>query len=1081
MMIKSLYLQRTSVSVIVLFFVTVAMFAQNSVTDVYYQDRVTTLIKTGYELIEVRENEEGLNYLKDAIRIATERSHDYYATAILVNQSAFNPIINHFYSTDSTASARHYIDLYTTLYMRFPDTKNANKELTEEEYSDYLLDCYSTAAAFAQDNKDHPYAIKYLKLYIEASKAYNRKTKEYYPILGNLMWEYLYDGQYIKALSYSIKVFEEKKEAGLSDEEAIEMAFYSFSWVNMECRKNPAVLYTAKEACDIWISFLKPLYEEQGRSYMDSLLLKLDGASSLREEIYNDLTSASMVASMMNRCWYNIELEGFDIAKQSLFDFREELYSTGQSDLWPIACIRFINNLENKKMHSATYSFCQSIEEDFSSRNNISQDDLLFYYILYASACEKCGDILRASWICFTQLDFVKESDDYYWFVSRLKGSACLEWGQYEEGLSYMLAALEHYKWPVEPMVTDAILYASLNAFVGQAYRQVGKPKEAIEYCQKSISICDQFGLPNNKYFPLLELGRNYMNEGALERARDCFISCSEIQLETNAQYGVSGPLSYLFDIERQLGNTEKARNYLRETWSTQLNEYLSFRDYLTVQQQTQYWTENVDISFICGLAAESSPSYNDILYDILLTSKGFLLKAETAEYNNVFGSGDSQLIDLYISTHSGDKADLQETDKYMALYRSHKFKSELENSSWKTVSAALSRSDIAIEFFHYETEDIESGKQYGALILKAGWKTPKFVHLCSSSNLERVLKSKHRAYSIDGLLYGLIWEPISKELKGVNSIYYAPQGLLHTINLDAITNEKGVPMFQTYSMHRLSTTVNIKGGNISPIKKSYVYGGLVYDTDDETMLQEHRKFSDTDHTYAGLSWVADSTSSRHGWAYLPNSKTETDLITNLLVASKIEVVKYSGVEGTEESFKAISGTCPGHIHLATHGFYLHYSYSDSTAMADNYEMQIASSLNPLIRSGLILSNGGRAWKGEPIPTGIEDGILQADEIASINLSGTSLLVLSACETALGDISSDGVYGLQRAFKMAGVETIIMSLWEVDDKATALFMSFFYKALTSGKKKHEAFVSAQNQLREKYSDPYYWAAFIMLD
>ena len=287
--------------------------------------------------------------------------------------------------------------------------------------------------------------------------------------------------------------------------------------------------------------------------------------------------------------------------------------------------------------------------------------------------------------------------------------------------------------------------------------------------------------------------------------------------------------------------------------------------------------------------------------------------------------------------------------------------------------------------------------------------------------------------------------------------------------------------MFQTYSMHRLSTTVNIKDGNISPIKKSYVYGGLVYDADDETMLQEHRKFNDIDNTYAGLSWAADSTSSRHGWAYLPNSKTETDLITNLLAASKIEVIKYNGVEGTEESFKAIDGTRPGHIHLATHGFYLHYSYSDSSTVVDNYEKQIASSLNPLIRSGLILSNGGRAWKGEPIPKGVEDGILQADEIASINLSGTSLLVLSACETALGDISSDGVYGLQRAFKMAGVETIIMSLWEVDDKATALFMSFFYEALTAGKKKHEAFVSAQGQLREKYNDPYYWAAFIMLD
>ena len=1080
-MIISLSLNRISISAISLFLVMASLFAQNSPADKYYQDKLSSSINIGKELLEANEVDEGINYLEDAVRIAVERSHDYYLTARLVNQGAFEPIINYYYSIDSTSLARRNIDLYATLYLRYPNALKNNKSLTEQQYADFLLDCYGYFHRLARDNGDNQYAIKYNTRYIETAKLYNIKTEEYYPFVENLMWEYIYDGKYIEALTHSIAVFEEKKKAGMTDEEAIEMAVNSFSWVNMECRNNPAILQTAKEACDIWISFLKPLYEERGRSYMDSLLLKLDEQSSLRDEIFYDLTSTSMVASMMNRCWYAIELEGYDSAKQSLFDFREELYNSGQSDLWPMACLRFINNLENKKMHSATYSFCKSIEDDFTSNANISQDELLYYYILFASACEKCGDILRGSLICFTQLDFVKESDNYYWFVSRLKGSVCLEWGQYEKGLSYMLTALTYYNWPDDPQVADALQYASLNSFVGQAYRLVGKPKEAIEYCKKSISICEQFNLPNNKYLPLLELGRNYMDEGDMDRARDCFISCSEIQLETNAQYGVSGPVSYLFDIERRLGNTEKARYYLKETWSTQLKEYLSFREYLTVQQQTQYWTEHVDISFVSGLATESSPSYNDILYDILLTSKGFLLKAEAAEYNNVFGSGDSRLIDLYISTHSGDKADLQETDKYMELYRSHNFKSELENSSWKTVSAALSRSDIAIEFFHYETEDIESGKQYGALILKAGWKTPKFVHLCSSSNLERVLKSKHRAYSIDGLLYGLIWEPISKELKGVNSIYYAPQGLLHTINLDAITNEKGVPMFQTYSMHRLSTTVNIKGGNISPIKKSYVYGGLVYDTDDETMLQEHRKFNEIDNAYAGLSWEADSTSSRHGWAYLPNSKTETDLITNLLVASKIEVVKYSGVEGTEESFKAISGTCPGHIHLATHGFYLHYSYSDSTAMADNYEKQIASSLNPLIRSGLILSNGGRAWKGEPIPTGIEDGILQADEIASINLSGTSLLVLSACETALGDISSDGVYGLQRAFKMAGVETIIMSLWEVDDQATALFMSFFYKALTSGKKKHEAFVSAQNQLREKYSDPYYWAAFIILD
>ena len=137
--------------------------------------------------------------------------------------------------------------------------------------------------------------------------------------------------------------------------------------------------------------------------------------------------------------------------------------------------------------------------------------------------------------------------------------------------------------------------------------------------------------------------------------------------------------------------------------------------------------------------------------------------------------------------------------------------------------------------------------------------------------------------------------------------------------------------------------------------------------------------------------------------------------------------------------------------------------------------------MSALTRSGLILSNGGRAWKGEHIPDWIDDGILQADEIAGLDLSGTSLLVLSACQTALGDISSDGVYGLQRAFKNSGVETIIMSLWEVDDKATFEFMTAFYRALTKGRSKHDAFCEAQRQIKKNYEDPYYWAAFIMLD
>lgn len=115
------------------------------------------------------------------------------------------------------------------------------------------------------------------------------------------------------------------------------------------------------------------------------------------------------------------------------------------------------------------------------------------------------------------------------------------------------------------------------------------------------------------------------------------------------------------------------------------------------------------------------------------------------------------------------------------------------------------------------------------------------------------------------------------------------------------------------------------------------------------------------------------------------------------------------------------------------------------------------------------------------MPEGIEDGVLTALEISTMNLSGTDMVVMSACETGLGDITSDGVFGLQRAFKMAGVQTLVMSLWKVDDNATSLMMQTFYEHLLSGMSKREAFNLAQAAVRAKYPEPYYWAGFIMLD
>ena len=137
---------------------------------------------------------------------------------------------------------------------------------------------------------------------------------------------------------------------------------------------------------------------------------------------------------------------------------------------------------------------------------------------------------------------------------------------------------------------------------------------------------------------------------------------------------------------------------------------------------------------------------------------------------------------------------------------------------------------------------------------------------------------------------------------------------------------------------------------------------------------------------------------------------------------------------------------------------------------------------NPLIRSGLVFAGANDAWNGKYVDGQEDDGILTAYEVSNLYLPNTKLVVLSACETALGDIKgSEGVYGLQRAFKMAGVENLVMSLWKVPDNETAEFMQLFYNKLFEGKAIDKSFYEAQAAMRNKYRrSPFKWAAWILV-
>jgi CHAT domain-containing protein len=209
----------------------------------------------------------------------------------------------------------------------------------------------------------------------------------------------------------------------------------------------------------------------------------------------------------------------------------------------------------------------------------------------------------------------------------------------------------------------------------------------------------------------------------------------------------------------------------------------------------------------------------------------------------------------------------------------------------------------------------------------------------------------------------------------------------------------------------------------------------------------------------------------------LPGTKVEVDGIYKVLNASGYNVSELIQRDATETNIKSAHEVSI--LHIATHGYFLkdveHTSWPIGVH-ADNAKD------NVLLRSGLMLAGASEADKLKVGLDSSNNGIMTSYEAMNLDLKGTNLVVLSACETGLGEIKAgEGVYGLQRAFLVAGAEAIIMSLWKVDDNATQQLMNNFYTNLIKTNDKQKAFKQAQQQLMTKFKEPYYWGAFVMME
>ena len=617
----------------------------------------------------------------------------------------------------------------------------------------------------------------------------------------------------------------------------------------------------------------------------------------------------------------------------------------------------------------------------------------------------------------------------------------------------------------------------------------------------------------------------------AVSKIEEAIQILEKLKLTNNNLYLYA--LKILYDINIRNNDFREAHKINEKLCELQTSLIIQNFSFLSERQRILYWN-NLQNEFATNYAfAKSTSAYNNTLF-----SKGLLMQTNIHLRNSIFASDNKELIKNYERLDSINaeivKFEKSGNSSTIILQKFENEKDSLDklitrtshvydllkrefSSTWQNVQQKLDIDDVAIEFIQFNPffEEFEKDSMrsfhdaiidykkvyYVALVLRPGMEAPAWIPLCEEKDLQTYFdKAKgalndnqktNRLYSIFGAeLYNLIWQPLETELNDVKTVYYSPSGLLHKVSFDAIPVDGSSRLFDRYEMKLVSSTREIKRLKEEKAEirsnSTVLYGGIIYDTDSVSLKNEAARYPQSQQNIAFT--VRGTAGAMEPWKKLEGSQREMEQIAELLNKHQIEHKTFTGISGNEESFKNLSGKHTNQIVISTHGFFLEDIQKDNNAdlirrLGGGIQMPFE---NPLLRSGLVMAGGNRVWTGQPPIEGIEDGILTADEISKLNLINTSLVVLSACQTGLGEVqNSEGVFGLQRAFKLAGVESLIMSLWEVDDKATQIMMSAFYENWLGGKTKQEAFRIARKAVREytgfDYSSPYYWAAFVMMD
>lgn len=697
------------------------------------------------------------------------------------------------------------------------------------------------------------------------------------------------------------------------------------------------------------------------------------------------------------------------------------------------------------------------------------------------------------------------------------------------ESIIALLSTIDQYIQTIEkavPNFQQNVYYLQLLNTAEEYYLHIEPSfKKSEEYLKKHLQLSRNH-FPIEELKTLINLGDLYRENGKYYEAKTYYAQAIKKIEEDNTQSieNKMSIISRMIAISQHLNNSEDMWRYTEKFYTYCQSIYDNNLRFLT-QKEQEYIISTVGYPASwptsCLAIYPNQKKISGKVYDTVLYSTGIQLRSQRllqqaitqskdkelismanklkklqseqkieipsalpnqSHSNNGFNFQEAKAINTYLNEVAKKRNEISTLERQIIEQATPYLKAISKDISWTQIRDRLQPSEAAIEFIIAE-------KNIMALVVKPGCETPTPVTLTNIDTLKAAILSLNtkspaatarKLYNNPSInLYGMLWQPLEKELKGVSKVYYATQGMLYSIAFAAISTPDGKYLSDRYNLCPLTSTAEIVKEQKEQLPQSVVAMGNIYYTDKQ---RQQVAAGDINGARGGeedgsIDDFSDRGAKRYHFKYLPFTKKEIEDLSSIIKNRQLTLEE--GTEATEQNLRNLLDKKPDVIHLATHGFFI--AKSDEARKVPFFQHYSQAIENSMQRAGIALAGAEDTWTGVQQPDEANDGILTANEVAQMDLNGTQLVTLSACETALGDYSFEGVFGLPRGFKQAGVKSLLVSLWSVNDKSTSLLMSSFYRYWMQGETKQQAFKHAVNDVRKDYPEPFYWAPFVLLD